>query len=215
MKTMKTMIDSQGNAIPLKYVKKYDRARDAAARKVLARFLKARKDLEKVVVESIADLDAVRAEAGAEDSVGGEKGNYQLRSFDGHVLVQIRQNYRITLDERVIRAKELMFEYASGIAGKVDGTDGEALMEIIRSAFEANRTGNLPYTKVLALLRLNINAPKWVEAKTLLTESIKPEKGKCYITCAVRPDAQHDHRPVRLDLADCWPSEGKEVSDEA
>ena len=41
-KQVTTMRDSNGNDIPLKYVSKYDKAKDKAVRKVLARFLRAR-----------------------------------------------------------------------------------------------------------------------------------------------------------------------------
>ncbi len=202
----KTMTNAHGDVVPLKYVPKYDRAKDAVVKRIQARFVKARKELEKLVVESLNDIDTLKVyqEDGA---MGGVKGNVSLTSFDGMVMVQIQQNYCIRLDERVIKAKELMFEYAKRLAGKVEGNDGAALLEIIKGAFEANKAGALPYAKVLGLLKLNINAAEWVEAKTLLTESIKPEKGKRYLRCFVKPDRQHDGQMIRLDIADCWPVE--------
>ena len=45
-KTIKTMTDSMGNNIPVKYVSAYDKARDRATRRILARFQKARSMLE-------------------------------------------------------------------------------------------------------------------------------------------------------------------------
>ena len=39
---MQTMRDSNGNDVPVKYVGRYDKARDRTARRILARFLKAR-----------------------------------------------------------------------------------------------------------------------------------------------------------------------------
>ena len=39
-KTVNTMRDSNGNDIPLKYVSKYDKAKDKTVRRILARFLK-------------------------------------------------------------------------------------------------------------------------------------------------------------------------------
>ena len=58
-KQVTTMRDSNGNDIPLKYVSKYDKAKDKAVRKVLARFLRARELLEGVVAETIAELEAL------------------------------------------------------------------------------------------------------------------------------------------------------------
>lgn len=204
---MKTMTDSNGQTVPLKYVCAYDRERDAATRRILARFRKQRAALEALVVECLADLDTLRAKSG---EAGGDRGNYQISSFDGLITVAVRQTYRIQLDERVERARELMLDYARRLAGRVEGTDGAALLQIIGAAFEAGRNGALPYAKVLALLRLNIAAPQWVEAKQLLADSIKPERGKAYLACYVRPDRQRDAVPIRLDIADCWPQQKPE-----
>ena len=55
-KQVATMRDSNGNDIPLKYVSKYDKAKDKAVRKILARFVKARHALESVVAETVAEL---------------------------------------------------------------------------------------------------------------------------------------------------------------
>ena len=122
-KIVTTMIDSNGNAIPLKYVSAYDKPRDRATRRILARFEKARANLETVVADSIKDLDEL---AKLKESLG-EKGNFSARSFDGLIQVSIRQQYNIRLDERVIRARELMLEYVSSVLDRVDGVDVSAL----------------------------------------------------------------------------------------
>ena len=48
-KTVTTMRDSNGNDIPLKYVGKYDKARDRVTRRIEARFRRARAVLEQTV----------------------------------------------------------------------------------------------------------------------------------------------------------------------
>ncbi len=203
---MKTMTNAMGDVVPVKYVPKYDKARDAVVRKIHARFVKERTALEELVKACLKDIDSLKV---FKDNgvMGGEKGNVSLTSFDGLITIQVQQNYCIRLDERVVKARELMFDYAKGLAEKVEGNDGAALFEIIKGAFEANKAGALPYAKVLGLLRLNINAPLWVEAKQLLTDSITTDKGKRYLRCFVKTDRQHDGALVKLDLADCWPVE--------
>ena len=84
-KKMRTMTDSNGNEVPVKYISAYDKQRDATVRKVYARFVKARKALEAVVADSI------------------------------------RQQYNILLDERVVRARELMLEYVNSIRYIING----------------------------------------------------------------------------------------------
>ena len=113
--TPKTMRDSSGQDIPVKYVSKYDRERDARVRRILARFRKARAMLEQVVVESLADIDAVQA---ARDTEPGARGNFQCQSFDGLVQVSIEQAWNIRLDDRVKTARDIMLDYARGLCAK-------------------------------------------------------------------------------------------------
>ena len=203
MKTINTMRDSNGNDIPLKYVAKYDKLRDKTARKILARFLKARKALEDVVVETIADLEALKGEK----EKTGLKGNFSAQSFDGLISVGIRQQYNIRLDERVIKARELMLDYVNGVLDKVDAVDVGALKLLVQSAFKANASGYLSTGRILELMRMEVNNAQWREAKEILQDSMKPQKGKQYLFCETRKNMQLDFKTIRLDIADCWPVE--------
>lgn len=201
MKKITTMKDSNGNDIPLKYVSAYDKVRDRVTRKILARFLKARAELEKLVASCIDDLDSLK---GTKEKLG-KRGNFQASSFDGLINVQIRQQYNIVLDSRVARARELMLEYIDGILGKVGGNDAQALKLIVNEAFRANSDGILPTSKIMALMRMEIDNDNWREAKAILQDAIKPQKGKRYLLCETRPSTQREFRAIRLDIADCWP----------
>ena len=59
----------------------------------------------------------------------------------------------------------------------------------------------------MSLLRMEIADADWREAKRILQDAIKPQKGKRYLVCERRANTQQDFRPVRLDIADCWPSD--------
>lgn len=210
MSSEKVMIDSMGAAVPVRHVSKYDRTRDASVRRIYARFAKARQTLEKVMSESLADLDAVakaRGEAGIE---AGAKGNIQVSSFDGLITVGLNVRYDIHLDERVIRARELMFACARRIAAKLDSEESKLLEVLIDEAFQPTRSGALPVARVLSLMRREVNDAEWKEAKRLLSECMETRRGKSYLRVEARKDRQHDPLPIRLDIADCWP-ETKEV----
>ena len=204
---MKTMRDSRGHDVPVKYVSKYDRERDARVRKVHARAVKLRAAIEGYVKDSLADVEAALA---LKPGGRGEKGNVALSSFDGLIRVRIEQSWHIELDERVKVARDQMLGYAKALCVKA-GDDAKALFEIVEEAFAATRSGGLSIGRVLSLCRRNINAPEWVEARQMLLDSIKPERGKAYLRVEVRPDAQHDYKQIRLDVADCWPVEESEV----
>ena len=204
---IKTMRDSNGNDIPLRYVSKYDKAKDKTVRRILARFLKARAMLEGVVAETIADLQAL---ADTKEKVGA-KDNFSARSFDGLVQASIRQQYNIFLDERVVRARELMLGYVEGILSKVGGNDAAALKLIVAEALKANAQCFLSTGKVMSLLRMEIDNADWREAKRILQAAIKPQKGKRYLVCERRSSTQGDFEAVRLDIADCWPGESEQA----
>lgn len=204
---IQTMRDSNGNDIPVKYVSKYDKARDRVTRRILARFLKARKELEKIVADCIVDLDELR---GTKDKLGS-KGNFSAQSFDGLISVEIRQQYNIRLDERVARAREMMLAYVDGILAKVGGNDAQALRLIVQEAFRANSDGILPTGKILSLMRMEIDNGTWREAKLILQDAIKPQKGKRYLVCERRSSTQGDFEAIRLDIADCWPEESEQA----
>jgi len=201
MHKQKIMRDNNGNEVPVKYVAPYDRARDAAVRRIHRRFVDARKRLESIVADSIVELDKLAA---LRESLG-EKGNFQTTSFDGLIRVSIRQRYNIFLDERVVKARELMLGYVNRVLSRVGDGDAKALRLIVSEAFKANGQGFLSTSRIFSLLRMEINDPDWHEAKEILQESIKPQKGKRYLACDVRPSLQADFSTIRLDIADCWP----------
>ena len=206
MKKPTTMTDSNGDEIPIKYVAAYDRQRDAVTRRIYSRFLRGRKILEQIVAESIVDLDKLSQ---LKESLG-DKGNFSAQSFDGLLRVSIRQRHNFMLDERVVRARELMLGYVDRILSKVGENEAKALRLIIGEAFRANSCGFLSTSKIFALLRMEINDPDWHEAKEILQDSIKPQKGKRYLACDVRPSTRCDFDTIRLDIADCWPDEKKD-----
>jgi hypothetical protein len=207
MSTEKTMIDSMGAAVPLRHVKPYDRVRDLRVRRILTRWRAAREYLERVMIESLADLDKIAQARGEAGMDAGPKGNLQASSFDGLITVGRNVRYDIHLDERVIQARELMYGYARSLADKLGGDDGQALLVMLDETFQVNKSGSLSVSRVLSLLRKNVRAPQWQEAQRLLSESMETRRGKSYLSVEVRPDRQHDPVPIRLDIADCWPAQ--------
>ena len=208
-KETKTMTDKAGNVIPHQYVKPYDKKRDAVTRKILKRWQAARATLERVHAETLADLNTLATLRSNEGIDIAEKGNMQVSSCDGNITVSLNQRYEIKLDDRVATARDMMFAYARSLIDKIGGEDAKALFEIIKQAFEASRTGNLPIAKITTLLKMNINNPDWLNAKQMIEDSMTPQRGKRYLRVEHRPDRQQDMQGIRLDIADCWQEEGQ------
>ena len=136
-----------------------------------------------------------------------EKGNFQVSSFDGSIVVSMEQNYRILLDDRVKEAQAIMEAYADKLISKIEGLDAQALAILIRGAFGAQAGGTLSTAKVMQLCRMDIPAADWQRARQLLYASMQPIKGKQYLRVGMRASIQHKYEYLRLDIADCWPEE--------
>lgn len=205
-KNVKTMTDAAGNEVPAIYVKKYDKLRDKLVRRTVERWRKARQVLDVTLCDTLRDLEAIMKARQEETGSGiADKGNFRVSSFDGNLAVELRQSYRILLDDRVKEAQRILIEWASRLADKIEDREPRAIMMgLIQEAFSANASGSLPVGKILSLLQREIPA----EAKRLLEASIHPEKGKCYVAVMARPNRQQDMKRIALDVADCWPESG-------
>ena len=82
---------------------------------------------------------------------------------------------------------------------------------MIEAAFKPDRNGFLPRSEINKLLSYHVNDATWNEGVQLLREAIVTEAGKRYLKVAQRATLQDDFRPLRLDIADCWPEEESEV----
>ena len=200
---MKTMTDATGAEVPVKYVSKFDRERDAVCRRIEKRFREERDRLKRLMVDSLEDINALM---GMKEK-RGVKGNFQTQSFDGLIQVAIRQQYNILLDERVAQARELMLDYVNHVLDKVNGVDTTILRKLVESAFRANSKGFLPVSKIFELMRMEVKDERWNEARGILQEAIKPQKGKRYLSCETRRTTQGEFAAIRLDLADYWPED--------
>lgn len=197
----KFLTDNNGVRVPYAYVNKFDRMRERNVKAIFRDALALRTALEKFVATSLSRLDEI---SGLRDKLG-EKGNFSATSFDGLFRVTVRQKYVIVLDERVSKARDLMLDFVNSVLAKIKGSDARALRLIVDEAFRANNDGILSTGRILSLLRMDINNDSWREAKDILSDSLKPQKGKRYLVVEHRLSADHDFHSVRLDIADCWP----------
>ena len=201
-KQMKTMRDARGNDVPVAYVSAYDKQKDKTVRQLHKMFVESRAALEDVVKFAIEKLNAL---AGAKESLGA-KGNFAARSFDGLVEAGIRQSYSISLDERVIKARELMMGYVAKELGGL-GDKAYVVKKLVEAAFKVDSKGFLSRSKITELLSLRVADAGWNEGAAILREAMTAQKGKRYLYVGVRRRVEDDFKPIRLDISDCWPVE--------
>lgn len=208
---VKVMVDASGHEVPAKYVSKYDKRRDALVMRIYARWERARAMLEKTLADTLKDMDTLAA--AREEATGAglaDKGNFMVSSFDGNTTAEIRQTYRIFLDDRVREAQRIMVEWASGVADKIDGEPKALMLQLIDEAFAAGRTGTLPVGKILSLLRRDIKAKEWQRAKGLLEAAIEPVVSKRYVGVMRRQSREHRFERLLLNISDCWPEKSEQ-----
>jgi len=201
-KQQKVWIDGRGQEVPASYVSAYDKARDRAVRHVAAGAKKLRAQIEAFMADAVRTMNAL---AGTKDDLG-ERGNFSARSFDALLQVSIRQQWHIRLDERVAKARELMMGYANRELARA-GDGAFLLKQMIEAAFKVDRLGFLPRSEVAKLLSYKVNDAGWNEGADILRKAQTTERGKRYLTIEERRSTQADFRPIRLDIADCWPEE--------
>lgn len=209
MAKQKVWIDGRGQEVPAGYVSAYDKARDKAVRHVAAGAKKLRAQIEAFMSDTVKTMNEL---AGTKDNLG-ERGNFSARSFDALLQVSIRQQWHIRLDERTAKARELMMGYASRELARA-GDGAFLLKQMIEAAFKVDRLGFLPRSEVAKLLSYKVNDEGWNEGADILRKAQTTERGKRYLTVEERESTQRDFRPIRLDIADCWPDEESEVSND-
>ena len=199
-------VDGRGQTVPASYVPPYDKARDRAVRRVHAGARKLRAQMEAFMVDAVKTMGTL---AGTKADLGA-RGNFSARSFDALLQVSIRQQWHIRLDERVARARELMMGYATRELEKA-GDGAFLLKQMIEAAFKVDRLGFLPRSEVAKLLSYKVADKAWNEGADILRQCQTTERGKRYLAIEERRSTQADFRPIRLDIADCWPEEESEV----
>ena len=192
--------DPAGEKVPGKYVKAYDKKRDAIAQRIAKRWQDERTRLAKIKAETIADIQALvdAAELETAVSLGGAKGNIQFRSFDGSITVISDRQFRTEFDERLTMAQQLIGEAIADMTADAENAD---LAEIARRAFEPRKSGNLDMQRIRDLRRYNIKHPKWAQACEIISECERTVGHRDYLRVLVRnaPDAKPE--AVVLDIA--------------
>ncbi len=213
-KPAKTMTDAAGNAVPVAYVKPYDRERDKLARRILARWEKSRAAVERCYRETVADIARVEA-AAADGRTGnralGTRGNFQFQSFDGLVMVSRIARYELRFDERLRVAQGIIEEI---IDEKAQGID-EDLASLIRGVFRPTSDGLLAQSRVMGLFRLKIRHPRWAQAMDLIRDAIETRRGKNLLRVNRKTSRDAEWQAVLLDIAAAAPTGDAEEGGDA
>lgn len=191
--------NSQGSLVPESNVKEIDKLRDQTVRRIWGLAEALNQEMQKFKTQAFADV-ATFVQISADQygaKIGGTKGNVQLLTFDGRLKIQRNIAERITFDERLQAAKQLIDECLK--EWTEDGRD--EIKAIINNAFNVDKKGEISTTKILGLKRIEINHPKWIDAMQAISDSINIAGSKSYLRFYKRNDETGEYIPMSLDLA--------------
>jgi len=190
--------DTKGRLVPEAKIKPIDLERDELVQRLVGHAMQLRVDLGRYKQLAHDDIAAF-VELSAEQygmRLGGEKGNVQLLSFDGRYKIIRAIDEHIVFDERLQAAKALIDEC---LREWTEGARAEVIT-LIQDAFRVDQAGNIRTGSVLALRRLNITDPRWMEAMGAIGDAVQVVGSKSYIRLYER-DANGKYQPISLDLA--------------
>lgn len=188
-----------GTLVPAAQVKAEHKLEDELVRRLMA----AAEQLHDVMVEFKAkvfdDIDAY-AELLAEKygaSVGGEKGNITLQTYDRLQKVQVAIQDRLAFGPELQVAKRLIDECLMEWSADARPELGA----IVANAFRTNKEGRVNRGALLGLLRLEITDERWTRAIQAIRDSITVEGSARYVRFHRRRKSVDRFDMLSLDLA--------------
>lgn len=210
MKKPVKYINHLGNEVPPESVSTFDKERDRTVRAILADWQRARASLVSVSARTNDRLEKIRKLAAKQAGVqlGGDKGYFQLRSYDGKVIVRFENVPVQEFDERLELAQRLVFETISecaetGASGndKAQKAAVDDLRKIATDAFRPRgREGKIDRQRVRDLLNIKVDHAKWRQAQDIIRDCDRVIGHRAYVRVAVQADPKAKPEPIILDI---------------
>lgn len=203
-------IDALGQKVPAKYVGAYDKARDAAAESVAARWIEMERKLVELhkwtTAQVFGVVDASRADAASRTIGEGGRGNAQFRSFDGRIVVSLDVQPREEFEPNLIAeaqrlVQEVIAEGKAAIQSSGAGGLAVDVAEIAARAFTPRKSGRLDMARVRELTTLRVSHPKWERAMEIVGAAARIVGTRRYLRVDVRESPEGKPRPILLDMA--------------
>lgn len=193
------MRDAKGALVPKSMIKPQDQLQDEVVRKI-AGFAMALSDqvarFKQHTFDDIGGFEALLAQE-YDATVGGQKGNKTLMSFDGLFKVQVQVADNIVFGPELQIAKSLVDECLNEWA---EGARDE-IRAIVTRAFNTDKEGQINRSEIFMLLRLEIDDPRWLRAMKAIRDAMRVVGSKTYVRCYRRESFDAQWQAVSIDLA--------------
>lgn len=193
------VMNAAGHMVPEHQVRPHDKLRDQVAGDLSQEAIELSAALEafkKKALADIADLIRISAENYGV-TLGGEKGNVSIFTYDGQYKIERNYADRITFTDEVLAAKELI---DTCIHKWSDGANPH-LRVLVDRAFSAGRNGQIKTSDILGLLRLEIDDDDWRAAMVALKDAIQVNGKAVYIRVYKRVGSAGRYEPISLNIA--------------
>ncbi|HML58494.1 MAG TPA: DUF3164 family protein [Ferruginibacter sp.] len=203
-----TWRNAAGDSVPVKFVPKADRIREAHAAKIHKAAIHAEKvlqDLHSLIHDSMDEIRALilsEYELKASKRAGKHKGNITWYNFDKSIKVEAEMNDIVKWDQPLMaEALAQLNQYIS----KSMGDAHQLISELVKSAF-ANSRGMIDSGKVFQLLKYEekIKSQPFQKACQLMKAAQSIDRTKLYMRVWERmPDGQY--RNINLNFSNINP----------
>ena len=191
-------MSATGSLVPIAKVKDIDKERDKLVRHLIAQAV----EMNALLAEFKLDVMTLIADfmkRSAQDygkTIGGEKGNLVLSTFDGSLKVVRQMAETIAFDERLQVAKSIVDDCIHAWAKSARSE----IKALVNQAFQVDKAGRVNTARVLGLRTLQIDDPQWKRAMDAIADSMHAVAVKPYVRFYVRDEAGQ-YRPLPIDIA--------------
>ncbi len=196
--------DAKGNRVRLANISEADQMKDEVARRLVAS-AKAVQDVmaafkRTALDEMMAAKGLIFERYGA--SVGGKKGNFSFKSFDGQFEVSVQVAEQISFGTELQAAKALIDECIEEWSKGAN----DNIRTLVEDAFQVNKAGRIDTGRVLGLRRLVMKNDqgepdaRWRRAMDAIADAVQPEGTSTYVRFYDRALNSHGGA-VTLDFA--------------
>lgn len=194
--------NAAGNLVHENEISEQDKLRDSVVMEIAKLALRLNGELKALKAKALAEVDDLITIAGEkyDMKLGGPKGNISLLSFDGRFKLKRIHQDSIGYTEEMEVAKAKVFECISRWGQTVHEDAHKHLFTLATRAFRPTKGGEISISRVMDMLRAEINDPDWKKAKQAVQDSLIVNGKAVYIQVQQRVDGKK-YSTILLDIA--------------
>jgi len=191
-------IDAKGNRVAPENVRESDKLADELVRELHAKAKQVNAELAELKQKALDDIRTHLALVVEKYDVKlrGKKGNRTIGTVDDSIKITISIQERISFGTELVAAEELINECMTEWTHDANPN----LRTLVEKAFQADADGKISVYRVMDLLRLEIDDPRWRKAMQAIKDSVRVMGSKEYVRVYERNE-DGEHKAIPLNIA--------------